>query len=104
MAVHPKKVDFRFLNFLDAKNTHIITLRRGGMFVATSHYPPHIDSVINFEMHLLDQDTDPICGQAMVRWVRQENEGTRPKGVGLEFIKLDEQNSQRIQSLWDSFR
>jgi uncharacterized protein (TIGR02266 family) len=81
---------------------HSHDVSRGGMFIKTpSPFPP--GTLLKFEVKIAE-DQKVIQGVGRVVWKRESESGDkeRPNGMGVKFIKIDDQSRKTIDTLVDS--
>lgn len=61
-------------------------ISRGGVFVGTAGLLPSLNEKVRVLLKFEGSQTPIITGKAIVRWRRDEIQGGKPKGFGLEFI------------------
>src|SRR5512135_2605534 len=78
---------------------HSHDVSRGGMFIKTpSPFPP--GTLLKFEVKIAD-DKKVMQGVGRVVWKREAGDtaGERPSGMGVKFIKIDEDSTKVIDQL-----
>src|SRR4051812_25336857 len=82
---------------------HSHDVSRGGMFIKTpSPFPA--GTLLKFEVKIA-ADQKVMQGVGRVMWKREATDGssdTRPSGMGVKFIKIDEQSRKVIDQLVDT--
>src|SRR6188768_1671035 len=81
---------------------HSHDVSRGGMFIKTpSPFPP--GTLLKFEVKIAE-DQKVIQGVGRVVWKRETETGDkeRPSGMGVKFIKIDDQSRKTIDTLVES--
>jgi CheY-like chemotaxis protein/Tfp pilus assembly protein PilZ len=84
-----KSFDFAILN-------HLLSLGRGGIFVATKESALIEGSVVNFAIKFQEGKPENIQGTGVVRWVRPVGSGSILPGIGLEFLFLEDKSKDFI--------
>ncbi|HUT79130.1 MAG TPA: TIGR02266 family protein, partial [Polyangia bacterium] len=67
---------------------------RAGIFVKTSD-PRPLGTPIRFEFQISD-GTPVMRGLGEVAWIRETDEGDRPAGMGIRFLKLDARSQEHL--------
>jgi uncharacterized protein (TIGR02266 family) len=78
---------------------HSYDVSRGGMFIKTpSPFPP--GTLLKFEVKIADEQR-LMQGVGRVVWKRESNDSndTRPSGMGVKFIKIDDESRRTIERL-----
>lgn len=75
----------------DDKLQKSFDLSPGGVFIQTK-MKLDVGSVFRVRLDL----DEPIMVDLQVKWIREEQEGTKPPGLGCEFINLSEENAEKI--------
>src|SRR5688572_24038618 len=76
---------------------HSYDVSRGGMFIKTpSPFPP--GTPLKFEVKIADEQR-LMQGVGRVVWKRESNDSndTRPSGMGVKFIKIDDESRRTIE-------
>jgi uncharacterized protein (TIGR02266 family) len=90
------KVELHIPGLNESRQSHLLNIGRGGMFVALADPLPQAGLRLEFTIHLED-GPPPLKGQGIVRWTRMNDEGEgRKAGLGLEFEMMDQASRQRI--------
>ncbi|MDQ2647230.1 MAG: TIGR02266 family protein, partial [Myxococcota bacterium] len=81
---------------------HSYDVSRGGMFIKTpSPFPP--GTLLKFEVKIADEQR-LMQGVGRVVWKREANDSndSRPAGMGVKFIKIDDESRRTIERLVDA--
>jgi uncharacterized protein (TIGR02266 family) len=81
---------------------HSYDVSRGGMFIKTpSPFPP--GTLLKFEVKIADEQR-LMQGVGRVVWKREANDSNdaRPAGMGVKFIKIDDESRRTIERLVDA--
>jgi two-component system cell cycle sensor histidine kinase/response regulator CckA len=70
---------------------------QGGVFVCTEKIV-RVGSILQFEIVFNDRDNRVIEGIAKVAWVREDDEGDLPRGFGVQFLSLTNEQKHFIDS------
>jgi CheY-like chemotaxis protein len=92
----PTGVTFLESNF--SLETRTADLGRGGMFLALQDKFPLIGERLHFRIAPPDESA-PIQGEGIVRWIRERSRGDLPAGCGIEFLALDDAGLKLVASL-----
>lgn len=71
-----------------------VNVSKGGMFLKTMQ-PYDLNTSFEFILYLSDQEK--ISGTALVRWVQSQQTLNTPRGMGVEFIGLSENDLNKIR-------
>ena len=83
-------ISLKFTDLPHAMEAKMVSLGRGGMFVALDmERLPKVDHTVNFKIDLKNGRT-PLEGKGVVRWARYKSTKEYPAGCGIEFISLTE--------------
>ncbi|MCK9522666.1 MAG: TIGR02266 family protein [Proteobacteria bacterium] len=92
------KIRFKSATVSEFVEKHANDLSQGGIFIRTPKPMPP-GTLIKFDFRLED-DSSVIQGVGRVVWIRKEGEEPpRPAGMGIKFIKLDEQSRQNLSKV-----
>lgn len=92
-------IKVQFLENKALPSGKILNLGRGGMFVVLDEQFPHVGDRVSFQF-AYDQGTlVKISGTGIVRWVRDTASENFPKGCGIEFESLDENDRKNVLNL-----
>ncbi|MEZ4705146.1 MAG: PilZ domain-containing protein [Bdellovibrionota bacterium] len=75
-------------------------LSEGGLFLLTED-PKPIGTKLNFEFRVKNQE-ESIKGTGIVKWV--ENDKNKRKGMGIQFLELNEAGKRIITRLFRKYR
>ena len=89
-------LECRCISIEAAEKTHMLNLGQGGMFMATKGPLPRMGEFVGFRIEIKESGMPPIEGQAVVRWIRDVEKESMPRGVGLEFIELSDISKKQI--------
>jgi DNA-binding response OmpR family regulator len=89
------RVDLRFPDLNYSLAGHLLTIGRGGIFVALAERVPPEGSAVEFRVSF-EHDAPDLSGSGLVRWSRGTASPQRPSGCGIEFSTLDEAARGRI--------
>ncbi len=79
-------------------------LSAGGVFIATAILHP-VGTEFNVSMHVDDGKKGFVRAVGVVRWHRAAEEGSdAPQGVGLQFVEVEGDGAERIESYLASRR
>lgn len=76
-------------------------LSRGGMFLKMA-MPYELNSTFQFMMHLPDDSI--LSGVGLVRWVKKTGDDQMPRGMGVEFYEMSDQDRNKIRKYLKSHR
>ena len=79
-----------------AQKSQVGTVSRGGMFLELESDLPELGEHLEFQLHLDNVDQFPVEGIAIIRWVQEEEDSEQPRGVGVEFTHVSEENTGRF--------
>ncbi len=82
-------IEFSFTNAEQAVKGKVLTIGRGGFFVAIQSNFPEINSEIKFKIKFSEGSPPNIKGSGVVRWVRNQPHEKYLMGCGIEFQYLD---------------
>ncbi len=76
----------------------ILNLSRGGIFISIDRDFPVLHSTVSYEIFLSGEESEPLRGKALVRWVREFPRSGQMPGVGMEFCDLSADGLTRIEA------
>lgn len=90
------KVELRFQNLSSSIEAKVLSIGRGGMFIAfdKGNYP-NINDEVSFTIHF-DGQQKPLVGNGTIRWIRTQNIADFASGFGIEFTYLDEADRKLV--------
>lgn len=92
-------IEVSFDNYLTVVNAHIFNIGLGGLFLKMDGPLPHVSQNIEFKISFADGKYSPIRGRGICRWRRDQDESERPRGIGVEFIEIDQETAKNISML-----
>ena len=94
-----------FGGYQAAVRARTLNIGRGGMFLQLDSPLPKVNQCIAFHISFEDSKHSPLSGKAICRWVRNTASGDDlPKGIGVEFLDVDEETSRRLLNLMSESR
>jgi CheY-like chemotaxis protein len=92
-------IELQFQDLSDAIRAKVVSLGRGGMFVAFGKKQfPNVNENVSFKI-VFDDSGSALAGDGVVRWVRTVESADFPMGCGIEFTYLEEKARQIIVDL-----
>jgi len=92
-------ISLKFADLPHAFEAKMVSLGRGGMFVAMDMEKlPKVDHTLHFKIDLKNGKT-ALEGKGIVRWARYKGTKEYPAGCGIEFLSLSDANRQDILSM-----
>jgi len=86
-----ESVNLSFKDLPSSIEGRSLDIGQGGMFVALESKFPKIGSSLAFSIDFEDSKLlKKIEGVGVVRWVRHNQEGALPPGIGIEFLELED--------------
>ena len=95
----PVRLGVRFRTANEFVQEHALNLSRGGVFIR-SEDPPPLDTVVEVELQLPDSGV-PVTSSGIVVH-RQEPDGSKEPGVGVQFVDASDSFRERIDRYMDS--
>ena len=92
-----REVVLEFEHFSSFIREYSSNISIGGMFVKTDEERLP-GTIFRFEIRLTD-DAPLVAGLAKVLWARAQAEGDRPAGMGVQFLKLENEGRQLIERI-----
>lgn len=91
-------VRYKSATVAEFKENHSYDVSRGGLFIKTSSpFPP--GTLLKFEVRIAEEQK-VMMGVGRVTWKREEAQGPeKPAGMGVKFIKLDDESTKLIDEL-----
>lgn len=91
-------VRYKSATVAEFKENHSYDVSRGGLFIKTSSpFPP--GTLLKFEVRIAEEQK-VMMGVGRVTWKREEAQGPeKPAGMGVKFIKLDDESTRLIDEL-----
>jgi len=94
----PRELEVSVESFGQLLRQHASDISEGGIFLATPA-PPPVGAPVSLVIRLPD-GSPPIRGEGQVAWRRAKDEdGDRPAGAGIRFLRLDERGRELIRLL-----
>lgn len=79
-----------FPSALDASNNNQLRFGHGGFFFSTTEKTANVNDRVRFLFHFADEPFKTVSGEGIVRWIRRQQIGNHPPGMGVEFAAIDE--------------
>ena len=91
--IHPRykaslKISWRLSEMSQSKQSTVLNLSGGGLFILENHFPPKKTDIINFRLDYGKCNSKSVSGKGLVRWIRTQGMGLYPNGFGIEFISV----------------
>ena len=93
---------YECVGLADAVQGQILNLGRGGFFLTTKNALPAIGDVVRFSLEFKTHTTKIFSGVGICRWVRDGDTDLSNRGVGLEFLSLDEKALKDFIDFFDA--
>jgi CheY-like chemotaxis protein len=95
-----KNFDFdialQFPELATATSGKLLSIGRGGMFVALRRKLPVVDAKTIFRIQFVQGLPEGIEGSGIIRWVRSSNSDSHPAGCGVEFEYLNDNTRTQV--------
>jgi uncharacterized protein (TIGR02266 family) len=95
---HPRAaatIDIEFKEVLDFVTSYMRNISSGGLFLKTDDAYPL--GTIVFLRFTMPGDTQPVEVDGEVVWSNRGSRGYFPKGMGIKFLKLNADDSEKIK-------
>lgn len=90
-------IDLEFPALSFVMQAKVLSLGRGGMFVALQGPLPSIETGVNFKIRFNQGAPSTLSGIGIVRWVRAgECQPEPPPGCGIEFVYLENESREDL--------
>lgn len=93
------KIEIQFPNLDSAVQGKVISVGRGGMFVASEEIRAEAGAPVSFKIHFESEEPRMIQGDGVVRWSRTKAEENRQAGYGIEFVSLNPEAKAKLFEL-----
>lgn len=97
-------IDVSFDNFQTVVSSHIFNIGQGGFFLKMDGSIPLVNQCLEFKLVFLDGKYSPIRGKGICRWRRDDESSDKPKGIGVEFIEIDQETHGSILALMQDLK
>ena len=90
------KVRFKSATIDEFLEHYSRNISRGGLFIKTKN-PMSVGTLLKFELQLKDESR-LIHGVGRVVWIREQSDGSdEPSGMGIKFIKMDDDSRALVE-------
>ena len=103
MREHPRavvKIEIEFKETIDFVSSYMLNISNGGLFIKTDEAFP-LDTIV-FLRFTMPADDSPIETEGKVVWCNPRGgKGYFPKGMGIKFLKLNHDDTEKIKIFVD---
>jgi type IV pilus assembly protein PilZ len=100
---HPRavvKIEIEFKETVDFATSYMLNISNGGLFIKTDEAFP-LDTIVLLRF-TMPGDSRPIETEGKVVWCNTKGaKGYFPKGMGINFLKLDSDDAEKIKIFVD---
>ena len=96
-------IDVSFDNYQTVVNAHILNIGQGGFFLKIDGPLALVNQFLEFKIAFLDGKYSPIQGKGVCRW-RRDDDSDYPKGIGVEFIEIDQETHTNLLALMQDLK
>jgi len=90
------KIELKIQNHDTTIKAKLIGIAQGGMFLSFDETLPRVGHSVSFRVEHATDSLTLLQGIGIVRWIRAEASNEFPRGLGIEFIFLDESCRNKV--------
>jgi CheY-like chemotaxis protein len=98
------KIELKFEDDVAGNSANAFNIGQGGMFLAATAQIGKPNQVVSFNLKNPGRGIALLSGQGIIRWVRHVTLGNLKRGMGIEFIFLDESCRTHIIAILESLQ
>ena len=103
-SAEPVRIEIMFKEFNSFIKVYMPNIINGGLFIRTDN-PLPLDSPVLLRMRLPEETEDiEVRGRVVWSFVKGNKKAFLPKGMGIQFVNMSEQNAGKIKKIVARFK